>query len=147
MSDLKTLTRDALDIGAGELVAGREADRVDEHLEAVPVLAQCLEEIVNLGVERDIQGIGHGRAEFLGHFFNAWFQLVVLIGEGELSAFAGEGLGNAPGDRALACEPHDQRTLSSHESHIFPLQFFSAVRSGFWSCFCRLNRPSGRAPT
>ena len=126
MRDLKTLTGDALDIGAGELVARREADRVDEHIEAVPVFAQCLEEIVNLGVERDIQGIGHCRAEFLGHFFNARFQLVVLIGEGEFSAFAGEGLGNAPGDRTLACEPHDQSALSGHESHIFPLQFFFA---------------------
>ena len=133
MSDLKTLTRDALDIGAGELVAGREADRVDEHIEVVPVFAQCLEEIVNLGVERDIQGIGHGRAEFGGHFLNAWFQLVVLIAKGELSAFTGEGLGNAPGDRTLACEPHDQSALSGHESH----NLSPAI----------LVRPSGRAPT
>ena len=45
-----------------------------------------------------------------------FLQRIALIGEGELGALRPAGLGDAPGDRAVVGDPHDQAALAAHET-------------------------------
>ena len=58
-------------------------------------------------------------ADFLRQRLDPLFQRVALIGEGELGALRVAGLGDAPGDRAVVGDPHDQAALAAHETRGF----------------------------
>src|SRR5690606_27038297 len=108
---------DRVDVAALQLVARRERDRVDQDVEAVPVLAELCEESVDLRVVRNIER-QHDLALLLGReLAYALGQLVVLVAEGELRAFAPQRIGDAPCDRAMACEAHDDGALAGEKSH------------------------------
>ena len=72
-----------------------------------------------------VAGIGHvaiadhDAADLLGQRLDALFQRVALIGESQLGAVAAAGLGDAPGERAMVGDPHDQAALAAHEARDF----------------------------
>ena len=57
-------------------------------------------------------------AEALRHLGDALLEALVLIGEGELGAFASHRGGDAVRDRTLGREPDDQGTLAGKKSHV-----------------------------
>ena len=104
-------------IAALDRLARREADRVHEDVEPVPVLAQLGEAGIDLRVFGDVQRDHDVRAVFRGGVLDARLQLVALVGEGEFRTLAAHGLGDAVGDRALAGDAGDECTLALQESH------------------------------
>ena len=115
--DTKAVAADGVEITAVELIRWRERDRVNQNVEAVPALGEPLEERVDLRVVGDVERQRQVAAEVGRHALDAGFQLVVLVAERELGAFAAHGLRNAPGDRAVAREADDDGPLSCEESH------------------------------
>src|SRR5690606_34393782 len=103
-----------------QLIARCEAHRVNDTVQAVPLFAQLCEDV------DDIVVIGHvareaqlrTRAPASGEFFNAALELVVLVSEGELGAFAVHGGGDARGDRQLAGDTDDQDALTGEKTHV-----------------------------
>ncbi len=59
------------------------------------------------------------RADLLRQRLDALLERIALIGEGELGALGAAGLGDAPGDRAVVGDPHDQAALAAHETRGF----------------------------
>src|SRR5690606_17948450 len=56
-------------------------------------------------------------------------ELVVLVGEGELRAFAVHRIGDAPRDRTLARDADDQRALAVQETHVSSAAVFRSPKS------------------
>ena len=59
-------------------------------------------------------------ADLLGQRLDAFLQRVALIGEGEFGAVRAAGFGDAPGERAMVRNPHDQAALAAHEARELP---------------------------
>ena len=121
MGDLETVTGGHGGEVAVQLVAGGEADRVDDAIQAIPLLRQRGEHGFDLGVIGDIArkaqlGIGTPAG---GEFFDATLELLVLVGEGQLGAFAVHGRGDAGGDGQLAGDADDENALTGEKSHGF----------------------------
>ena len=55
------------------------------------------------------------RAELGGERLDALLQRVALIGERELRALRARGAGDAPGDRAVVGDAHDEAALAGHQ--------------------------------
>ena len=80
------------------------------------------------------------RAEFGGQRLDALPERVALIGERELGALVGAGLGDAPGDRPVVGDAHDQAALAGHQAlsnrHVHALRNArnraEAYRTGNW---------------
>ena len=53
----------------------------------------------------------------MGERLDALLQLVVDVGEGELRPLAMHRLRDAPGDRAIGGDAHDERALAGEKSH------------------------------
>jgi hypothetical protein len=115
--DREVLAGEVVQVLALQRFARRETHRVHEDVETVPVPAQFGEQSVDLCVLGDVARQHDVRAEGVGRLVDAILQPLVLISEGELSAFAMHCVGNAPGDRALAGDADDQGTLAVQESH------------------------------
>ncbi len=56
------------------------------------------------------------RAEFRGQRLDALLQGIALIGERQLGALRGAGLGDAPGDRAVVGDAENQALLAGHQA-------------------------------
>ena len=69
----------------------------------------------------------HDAADLLGQRLDPLLQRVALIGEGELRAVPAAGLGDAPGERAMVRDPHDQAAFAAHEARDFR-HFLDLVR-------------------
>ena len=100
-----------------QMIARREGDGMDDAVQAVPALAQFLEYALDLGVVTHVQGQHDVGTHFSGGGLDALLQLVVLIGEGELRAFAVHGLGGAPGDGTVAGDADDEDLLVVQKAH------------------------------
>ena len=61
------------------------------------------------------QGSTSEAAERLRQRLHAPAERLALIGEGERRALGGERLGDAPGDRVVVGDPHDQPALALHQ--------------------------------
>ena len=101
----------------GERLARREADRVHDDVEAVPVLAELGEQVLDLRVAGDVARQHDVRAERVRGFVDAILELVVDVRERKLGAFAMHRVGDAPGDRAVIEHAGDQRALAVQEAH------------------------------
>ena len=55
-------------------------------------------------------------AQLSGKRGDPFAQGVILIGEGEFGAFAGQGLGYAPGDRVIIRDAHHQAAFAAHQA-------------------------------
>ena len=60
----------------------------------------------------------HQPADLLRERLDPLLQRIALIGEGELGAVRVRGLGDAPGDRAVVGDAHDQAALAAHETGV-----------------------------
>jgi hypothetical protein len=99
--------------------AGSVGDRMHQAFEAVPVLGESGEEGVDIGVFGNVAAIEQGAVELRGELGDARFEAFVLVGEGQLRAFAVAGFGDAIGDRVLRQYAGDQNSLVGEESHDF----------------------------
>ena len=79
--------------------------------------ASACEEGVDLRVLGDVERQRDVAAELGGHLSTRLLELVVLIAERELGAFAAHRLRDAPRDRAIAREPDDDGPFAGEEAH------------------------------
>ena len=86
-----------------------------DEIEAAPALLDAREDAVDAFKVEHVAGLDDLRAERLGERQRAAAEGAVLIGERELGALAGEDAGDAPGDRALVGDAHDEPALASHD--------------------------------
>ena len=56
------------------------------------------------------------RAEFGRKRLDALLQSIALIGECKFGTLIGAGLGNAPGDRPIVGDTHDEAAFSGHQA-------------------------------
>ncbi|MCY1267000.1 hypothetical protein D9M68_491300 [compost metagenome] len=120
MGDLEAFAGGDFGEVAVELVARSEAYRVDDDVQAIPLLAQLAEyrfDILVLGHVAGEAQVGAG-APAGGEFFHAAFQLVVLVGEGELCALAVHRRGDAGGDGQFAGDANDQYAFTGEKTHV-----------------------------
>src|SRR5262249_12126356 len=61
----------------------------------------------------------HDAAHLLGQRFDALFQRVTLVGEGEFGPVGVTGFGDTPSQRSLVGNPDDQAALAAHEARDF----------------------------
>jgi hypothetical protein len=71
---------------------------VDHHVERAAFSFQGFGEVVNVGLLLDVAGEKTFGAKFVAELLDDGFGALVLIGEQERGAFAGEGSGNGVGD-------------------------------------------------
>ncbi len=64
-----------------------------------------------MGVLGNIAGQGFVSFEIRGQLFDGLFLAVALIGQDELGAFAGKGLGDSVSQAPLICHAEDERRL------------------------------------
>ena len=114
-----------VDIEAAQLILVGKADRVNDEVEPAPALLDLREggvELVHVGDVAVDQEVG---ADLLGKRPHALGQRIALIGEGEFRTLGVKLLGDAPGQRLVVGQPHDEAALSCHQAcHIvvpFPL--------------------------
>src|SRR5690606_6282643 len=121
VSNPEALAAHGVDVAAFELIGRRERDRVNEDVEAVrPAPGELTEARVDLSVVRDVERQHEVAAELCGEAAHALGELVGLVRERELGAFALHGLCDAPGDRAIARDADDQGALTGEKTHRYP---------------------------
>ena len=117
MCNTEPVTGGNVNIVAVQLVTRGIANRMNDNVDIVPVLAQFLEDIFNLFIAGDIAGEGQLAAPLLGEFLNTWLELFVLVGESQFSAFAGKCLGDAVSNGQFAGYANDQCFFATEDSH------------------------------
>ncbi len=87
---------------------------MDDEIETAPALRHCREHQIEALFRTDI-GLEYKIAvEALRQRSHPLAQRLALIGEGEFGAVVTQGFGDAPGDRALVGDTHDQALLTRH---------------------------------
>ncbi len=104
----ETLSGHGIDVFALELLPGREADRVHDGIESIPVCGQIPEGGLDLGVARHLQRQHDLRSAFGGQVLDAGFELLGLVGQGDVGPLAVHGLGDAIGDGAITGDAGDE---------------------------------------
>ena len=94
-----------------------------------PFGAQRFEHRVDAGDVLDVAGQNQGYPKLLGQRLDAFAQRLALIGEGKLGALRSERFGNAPGNRMIIGDAHDQAALAFHQI-LHARRAFSCVMSG-----------------
>ena len=87
-----------------------------DEIERAPWRCDRGEDRVDGGGLGDVAMADDEPADLLGERLDPLLQRVALIGEGELGALRVAGLGDAPGDRPVVGDPHDQAALAAHET-------------------------------
>ena len=103
-------------VAALQLVAVGKADRVHEEIQRAPGAAQLVEHRIDGGDVLDVAGQDELRADRLRQRLDALAERVALIGEGELGAVRRKRPGDAPGDRMIVGDAHDQPALALHQT-------------------------------
>src|SRR5690606_4104229 len=101
---------------AVQLVARGKAHRVHDTVDTIgPFLAQLGEHLLDLGIIGHVTGEAHVRTgtPVAGETFDAALELVVLVGEGQLSTFAVHGRGNTRRDGQFAGNTNDEYAFSA----------------------------------
>ena len=100
-------------VAALELVLVREGDRVDEEVERAPLLPRASPNTASTeAMSSTSQGMHDFEPTDSRQRLDALAERVALIGEGELGAVRGERPGDAPGDRMVVGDAHDQPALA-----------------------------------
>ena len=89
---------------------------MDEEIHRPPLLLEDAEGLVHRGVVGDVALDEGGDADLGGERLDALLERFALVGEGDLGALVGEGLGDAPGDRVVVGDAHDEAALAGHQS-------------------------------
>ena len=98
-----------------ELAAVGEGQCVHDEIEPAPHLLDLGEGVVDGLDVRHVAVDDDVGARLLGERYGTPAECVALVGEGELGSLTGENPGNAPGDRALVGDPHDETALARHQ--------------------------------
>ncbi|MNP44841.1 hypothetical protein D3C76_1387180 [compost metagenome] len=120
MGDAEAVTGGDFGEVAIQLVARGEAHGVDDAVQAIPLLAEGFEYRDDFLVVGNVTGeaqVGAG-APARGKLFHAALQLFVLVGEGELGAFAVHGCSDARCDGQFAGYANDQYALTGEKTHV-----------------------------
>ncbi len=88
---------------------------MDEKIERPPLPLYFGKHLVNGADVLDVAGQNEVGADRPRERLHALGERVALIGEGELGAVRREGARNAPGDRMVVGDPHDQAALAVHQ--------------------------------
>src|SRR6185369_14386513 len=102
---------------AGDRLARREPDRVDEAVERRPRRAECGEHPLDLGVVGDVAVEDQRRRELGGEFRDALLEALALIAERELGTFTVAGARDPVGDRPVGEDAADEKALAGEKSH------------------------------
>jgi pyridoxamine 5'-phosphate oxidase len=105
------------DIAAAQLVLVGKADGVDDEIEAAPFRLERGEQRVETFGIAHVAGQHDGGADLLGQRLHPFEQLFALVGKRQFRAFVGHGLRDAPGDRLVVGQPHDQSAFACHQAH------------------------------
>ena len=71
------------------------------------------------------QGSDNFEPRLCGERAHPLAERLALIGEGEFGALGRQRLGDAPGDRMIVGDAHDEAALAAHQSRLHPAHFFS----------------------
>ena len=113
-----------VDIAPGEFVLVGKGNGVNHEVQLAPGLLDGSECRIDRGHVGDIARHHQLGADFGGQRFNPLLDRVALIGKGQFRPVPGAGLGNAPGNRPVIGNAHDQPAFASHQAfgivHDFP---------------------------
>ena len=102
-------------IAAAQFLLVGKADRVDDEVERAPFLFQRREQVVHRLHVAHVARNDQRRAELLGQRHDALLERIALIREGELRTRARQRPGDAPRDRLVVGQPHDEPALARHQ--------------------------------
>ena len=89
---------------------------MDDEIERTPGLLDLREHRVEGGRVGDVAMADHQPVDLLGQRLDPLFQRVALVGEGQIGAMVAAGPGDAPGDRAIIGDAHDQPAFAAHQT-------------------------------
>jgi hypothetical protein len=89
---------------------------MDEEIDLSPFLFQMGKHRVHACGIGDVARQDEGGADGFGEREDALLERLALIGEGDFGALFGAGLGDAPGDRAVVRDAHDEPALALHQA-------------------------------
>ena len=119
MRDFEAITGYRVHVVAVQLVARSEADGVNETVEFRPCFCQFSKHAVDAFVLCNVTFQNDAGTQLRGKLFNTAFQLVVLVGERQLSAFAMHCLCDAVCDGQFAGNASHQNALTGKKTHSF----------------------------
>ncbi len=105
-----------VDVTAVELVLVGKRHRMDQEVDRAPGGLHGGEHLVDGLWLGDIAMTDDDAADLLGQRLDALLEHLALIGEGKRGAVTMASFGDAPGQRAVVCDPHDQAALAAHEA-------------------------------
>ena len=79
--------------------------------------SQFREDIFDLSVAADVAGQGDIRVALLGEAFDTLFEFLALVGKGQVRALCVHRLGNAPRNRPIAGNAHDEYAFVLQKTH------------------------------
>jgi len=104
------------DVFALQLLLVGEGDGVHHEVEGAPRLLHRCEGGIEAGIVGHLARHYQVGAERFGQRLYPLQQRLALIGEGHLRPGVMHGLGDAPGDRSVIGDPHDQAALAGHQA-------------------------------
>src|SRR5690606_29217469 len=105
-----------LDIAAGQFVLVGEGDGVHHEIDLAPKLCYFGKNTIHRLEIRDVAMPDDGGAKFRCKRFDALFQRLTLIGQGDFRTLCDQRFCDAPGDRAVIGNTKDNSALASHEA-------------------------------
>ena len=90
---------------------------MDDEVEPAPIAVERVEDGVDARDILDVAGQDEVRAERLRERRDTLAERLALVGEGELGAMRAQDLGDAPGDRVVVGDAHDEAALALHQAH------------------------------
>ncbi len=105
-------------LGAGLLLV-REGDGVDDEIEPLPAFGKCGEGAVETGFVGHVALDQLAAADAFRERPHAPAERLALEGESQLGTLRAHRLGDAPGERPLVGDAHDEAALSGHERPCF----------------------------
>ena len=117
MGNLEAFTGGHINVVTIELVPRRKANGVNDYVDVVPVLVQLFEHIFNFFIAGNVAREDKFTAPSVSKLLYPWFELFILVREGQFRAFTGKGLCNAVCDRQFAGYANNQRFLATEYSH------------------------------
>ena len=106
-----------IDIIAVQRITRRKSDRMHNTIQAIPMFAQFSKHRVDMFINADIAFNYDVGIALPSHFFDAALQLFILERKRQFSALAVHGLRDAPCDRAVARQAHNQDPFALHKTH------------------------------
>ncbi len=117
MGNFEAFTGDRVHVVAIQLIAWCETDGVNETVKFRPGFCQLSEHAVDAFILRNVAFQNDAGIQLRGKLFYAAFQLVVLVGECQLSAFAMHSLCDAVCDGQFAGNASHQNALTGKKTH------------------------------